>query len=60
MYARGSRIIIRTMYVRDSMERIKDIKESYEFRNFTIEELQKIKLIKEIMLLERQLKCGMI
>jgi hypothetical protein len=38
------------------MERIKDIKNSYEFQNFTIEELQKIKLIKEIELLEQQLK----
>jgi hypothetical protein len=38
------------------MERIEDIKNSYEFQNFTVEELQKIKLIKEILLLEYKLK----
>ena len=38
------------------VERIKDIHLSYEFQNFTIEELQKIKLIYEINYLELKIK----
>jgi hypothetical protein len=38
------------------LERIEEIHSSYEYQNFSVEELKKIKLIYEIRLLKKQLE----